>query len=171
MNSAFITRLEVKNRIFELLLKNREYSLLPHDRHMEILDDLENVIFLLTENDFCKNKIRENKSKLYDKYYNNNYVYVLHILEGNNDLITDLSKGVCDESILYKKQLDKLVGPKTKEIIIKQQERKNIKIKETYSETLCRYCGSKTVKESVHTHSIDECDVVSRHCVTCDRRY
>lgn len=171
MNTIYITRLEVKNKIFELLLKNREYSLLPHDRHMEVLDDIENLIFLMTEEDFHKHQIRENKAKLYSKYYNTNYIYVLNILEGNTQLITDLSKGVCDGTIIYKRQLEHIVGPKTKEIIIKQNERKKIKVKETYSDNPCRYCGTKTVKESVHTRSIDECDVVSRHCATCDRRY
>ena len=171
MNSIFITRINAKNKLFEVLLNNREYSLLSYDKHMELLDNLENVIFLMTEEEFSRHQIRENKNKIYAKYYNNKYSEVLSYLEGNNEWITNYSKGVHDESMIYKKELENLVNPKTKEIIIKQNKRKNIKIDETFSDVPCKYCGSITVKETTHTRSIDECDVIVRHCRTCDRRY
>lgn len=171
MNNIYNIRVEAKNKIYEVLFTNREYSLLPYNRLMEILDNIESVILLMTEEDFCRNQIRENKAKLYNKFYMNNFTFVLNVLENNNNLITDLSTNVCDESIIYKKHLEELVGSKTRDIIIKQNNKKSIKVKITYSDTLCKYCGNKTVKESLHTRSIDECDVVVRHCDTCDRRY
>jgi DNA-directed RNA polymerase subunit M/transcription elongation factor TFIIS len=171
MASLFITRVNVKNKLFEILLSNREYSLLPYDKHMELLDNLENVIFLMAEQDFCKNQIRENKAKLYNKYYINQYSHVLSYLEGNNEWITKYSKGIYDESMIYKKELENLVSPKTKEIIIKLNNRKNIKINETFSDIPCKFCGSMTINKTSRTGSIDECDIEVFHCKTCDRRY
>lgn len=171
MNSIYSTRLEVKNKLYTVLLTNRDYSLLPYDRLMEILDNLENIIFLMTEEEFILRQIRENKAKLYNKFYINNYIYVLGILENNSEIISNLSKNVCDESIIYKKELEKITNAKTRDIIDKQNKKKNIKVKITYIDDPCRYCGNKTVKASLHTRSIDECDVVVKHCDTCDRRF
>jgi len=169
MNNNLNIRIDVKNKIYEILLTNREYSLLSYDKLMEILDNIENVIFLLTEEDFSRNQIREGKARLYNKFYMLNYRFISNVLENKPELITDLSRNVCDESVLYKKNLEELVGSKTLNMIIKQNNKKNIKVKITYINDPCHFCGQYTVKEGTRTQSIDECDVIVRHCETCDR--
>lgn len=171
MNTIYKLRIDVKDKLYQVLLSNRDYSLLPYDRMMELLSNLENVIFLMSEEEFILQQIRENKAKLCSKFYINNYTYVLGVLESNSQLISDLSKGVQDESVLYKKELEKIANPKTREIIDKLNAKKNIKVKITYIDDPCKFCGNKTVKASLHTRSIDECDVVVKHCDTCDRRF
>lgn len=168
-NNTFKIRMEAKHKIFELLFKNRDYSLLPYKRLMQILDDIESVILLMTEDDFHKNQIRENKAKLYNKFYLNNYVYIYGMLENNSELVSNLSKKVCDESILYKKNLEELAGPKTKSIIVKQNNRKNIKVQMTFTDIQCKMCGLYTVKEIPKTSTADEIDVFVKYCYTCDK--
>mgnify|MGYP000851646852 CR=1 FL=1 len=171
MSSIYPTRVRVKNKLYKKLLNNRDYSLLSYDKMMELLGNLENIIFLMSEEDFTSKQIRENKAKLSNGFYINNYVYVLGILRSNPQLISDLCKGVQDESVFYKKELEKIANSRTRETINKLNEKKNIKVKMTYIDEPCRNCGNKTVKSSVHTRSADECDVVVKHCDSCDCRF
>lgn len=167
MNNITSVRIEAKNKLYEQLLKNRTYSLLSYDKLMEILDNIENVIFLMTEESFCRNQIRENKARLYKQSYIHNCTFVLDILANNDDLVTDLSKNICDESLLYKKELEKLVGQKTLDMINKQNNKKKIKVDITYISDPCPHCHQYTVKEDRRTHSIDEADKHVYKCYSC----
>lgn len=166
-----ITRNNCRINIYEILLKNRDYSLLEHDKLMEMLDNIENVILLMTQQEFISKQIRSNKHKLFNRIYINNYTYILGILEDNNTLITQLVKNIVDENLLYKKDLENIVNEKTKEIIIKQKNKKNIKVKITYDIDPCRFCGNKTIRSTTHTRCADECDVIVKKCDTCDKIY
>lgn len=170
MDNNLSIRNNAKIKIYEVLFTNRTYSLLPYDRLQEILENIENVILLLTEDEFSKHQIREGKARLYNKFYMQNFTYVLDILKNNQNLITELSEGICNESIIYKRTLEKLVGEKTRNMIIKQNNKKNIKVKVTYLDEECPVCKAKTIKQHSYTFSIDEQDVIVKTCETCHNK-